>query len=482
MKQPTMRIRNLVVAVLLACVPAAAQSPAAGANQGFQGAAADLQRQLDESLKELAELRRRVADETLPMSRKLREAETRLADLRAEYQKVSRSLDTGTQGISNTRVEIKARNDEATYLGSLVAEYSRNFESRLHIAELQRHKSAIEASRLALENSALERTQVFDAQVALVDASLGRLEDVLGGSRFEGRAVDDKGDVETGTYLMLGPVAIFRSADGREIGTAEQRIGSFEPAVVAYQDPRDKEAGSLAVLGVGGAFPLDASLGNAHKVQALEETLWEHILKGGPIMWPIFAVAGAALLVALWKWISMALLSSPKKKQMDALLAAIASGNRALAKDKAESMKGPVGRMLAAGVEHMDEPKELMDEVMYEQALHTRLKVNGLLPFIAISASSAPLLGLLGTVTGIMNTFTLMTVFGTGDVKTLSSGISEALITTEYGLIVAIPALLIHSFLSRKAKGISDDLDKAAIAFGNEVARHKLKSEAASAA
>lgn len=236
------------------------------------------------------------------------------------------------------------------------------------------------------------------------------------------------------------------------------------------------------MLGVGGAFPLDASLGNAHKVQALEETLWEHILKGGPIMWPIFAVAGAALLVALWKWISMALLSSPKKKQMDALLAAIASGNRALAKDKAESMKGPVGRMLAAGVEHMDEPKELMDEVMYEQALHTRLKVNGLLPFIAISASSAPLLGLLGTVTGIMNTFTLMTVFGTGDVKTLSSGISEALITTEYGLIVAIPALLIHSFLSRKAKGISDDLDKAAIAFGNEVARHKLKSEAASAA
>jgi biopolymer transport protein ExbB len=482
MKQPTMRIRNLVVAALLACVPAAAQSPAAGANQGFQGAAADLQRQLDESLKELAELRRRVADETLPMSRKLREAETRLADLRAEYQKVSRSLDTGTQGISNTRAEIKARNDEAGYLGNLVAEYSRNFESRLHIAELQRHKSAIEASRLALENSALERTQVFDAQVALVDASLGRLEDVLGGSRFEGRAVDDKGDVETGTYLMLGPVAIFRSADGQEIGTAEQRIGSLEPAVVPYQDPTDKEAGSLAVLGVGGAFPLDASLGNAHKVQALEETLWEHILKGGPVMWPIFAVAGAALLVALWKWISMALLSSPKKKQMDALLAAIASGNRALAKDKAESMKGPVGRMLAAGVEHMDEPKELMDEVMYEQALHTRLKVNGLLPFIAISASSAPLLGLLGTVTGIMNTFTLMTVFGTGDVKTLSSGISEALITTEYGLIVAIPALLIHSFLSRKAKGISDDLDKAAIAFGNEVARHKLKSEAASAA
>ncbi len=480
-------IANLMSVFVLAAVaalPAQQQQPAAqgGDKPTFEQVAATTRKQLDDSVAELAKLRELVAAEKIPLAQELRQLEDGLLAVRGDLAKATRALDGRTLDLGNLKAEIDKRRDQASYLSNLLADHGRNFESRLHIAELQRHKSAIEASRLALENSALERTQVFDAQVALVDASLGRLEDVLGGSRFEGRAVDDKGDVETGTYLMLGPVAIFRSADGREIGTAEQRIGSLEPAVVAYQDPRDKEAGSLAVLGVGGAFPLDASLGNAHKVQALEETLWEHILKGGPIMWPIFAVAGAALLVALWKWISMALLSSPKKKQMDALLAAIASGNRALAKDKAESMKGPVGRMLAAGVEHMDEPKELMDEVMYEQALHTRLKVNGLLPFIAISASSAPLLGLLGTVTGIMNTFTLMTVFGTGDVKTLSSGISEALITTEYGLIVAIPALLIHSFLSRKAKGISDDLDKAAIAFGNEVARHKLKSEAASAA
>lgn len=474
---------RILLAFLLAAAPAFA-SPQGSADpaQGFQGAATDLQRQLDESLKELAALRKRVADETLPLSRELREAETRLAALRAEYQKVSRALDSGTQGITNTRSEIKARVDEAAYLANLVAEYSRNFESRLHICELQRFKQPIEAARLALENSKLTQAEVFAAQVALLEASIGRLEDVTGGTRFEGRAVDSEGNVETGTYLMLGPVSLFRSADGQEIGTAEQRMGSLEPAVVAFQNPLDKEAGSLSVLGVGGAFPLDASLGNAHKVQALEETLWEHILKGGPIMWPIFAVAGAALLVALWKWISMALLGRPRKKDLEALWAAIASGNAALAKDKAQSIKGPVGRMLVAGVEHMHEPKELMDEVMYEVALHTRLKVNGLLPFIAISASSAPLLGLLGTVTGIMNTFTLMTVFGTGDVKTLSSGISEALITTEYGLIVAIPALIIHSFLSRKAKSITDDMDKAAIAFGNEVARHKLKQESAAAA
>jgi len=70
-------------------------------------------------------------------------------------------------------------------------------------------------------------------------------------------------------------------------------------------------------------------------------------------------------------------------------------------------------------------------------------------------------------VTGMMTTFNLITLFGTGDAKSLSSGISEALITTEYGLIVAIPSLLLYGYLSRKANGIMGDLEQVSIAFGN---------------
>jgi biopolymer transport protein ExbB len=93
------------------------------------------------------------------------------------------------------------------------------------------------------------------------------------------------------------------------------------------------------------------------------------------------------------------------------------------------------------------------------------------LPFVAVSAAAAPLLGLLGTVTGIIKTFQLITVFGSGDVKSLSGGISEALITTKYGLIVAIPSLLIHAFLSRKAKGVIGRMETEAVAFANEISR-----------
>ena len=108
---------------------------------------------------------------------------------------------------------------------------------------------------------------------------------------------------------------------------------------------------------------------------------------------------------------------------------------------------------------------------MYEQVLTTRLRLQGLLPFIAICAASAPLLGLLGTVTGIINTFKMITIFGSGDVKSLSGGISEALITTKFGLIVAIPSLLLHAFLSRKARGVVGRMEAAGVAFINQIGK-----------
>jgi biopolymer transport protein ExbB len=129
--------------------------------------------------------------------------------------------------------------------------------------------------------------------------------------------------------------------------------------------------------------------------------------------------------------------------------------------------------MLRAGVENLAEPRDIVEEVMYETILVTRLRLNRFIPFVAIAAAAAPLLGLLGTVTGIINTFKLITVFGSGDVKTLSGGISEALITTEFGLIVAIPSLLLSAFLSRKARGVIDRMEGIALSFLNEVARSR---------
>jgi biopolymer transport protein ExbB len=144
------------------------------------------------------------------------------------------------------------------------------------------------------------------------------------------------------------------------------------------------------------------------------------------------------------------------------------------AKRKAATIAGPAGEMLQSAVVHLHQSKELVEEVMYEKILETRTRLNKTLPFIAVCASSAPLLGLLGTVTGIINTFKLISAFGSGDAKTLSSGISEALVTTEFGLIVAIPSLLLHAFLNRKAKSLIDRMESIAVAVMNQVTKSQF--------
>ena len=139
--------------------------------------------------------------------------------------------------------------------------------------------------------------------------------------------------------------------------------------------------------------------------------------------------------------------------------------------EHAEQIGGPSSVLLKRAIENVDKDKELLEEVIYEQLLDTRPKLEKLMPLIALTAATAPLLGLLGTVTGMINTFNLISVFGTGDPRMLSSGISEALITTMYGLIVAIPALLLHAVVSRKAKGLLGSMEQAAVAFVNGAPR-----------
>jgi biopolymer transport protein ExbB len=448
-----------------------AQEQPQASDSTFGQAAGTVQKKLEDSLAELRALREQAAAEKIPLSRKLSELESQLSQVRLEYQQASRLVDTRTLDLTNLQNEIKSRREESAYLSNLLGEYIRNFESRLHIAEIQRYREALETAKLAAENTGLSEQDIYQAQAKLLDVSLSRLHDALGGTKFDGTAVDSSGSIHHGTFVLVGPAALFESDDGKNIGTAEQRLGSLEPAVIPFGTPADAQTATHFFVRTQGLFPLDPTLGNAHKIEQTEETLIEHIKKGGPVMYPIFTLAGAALFVGLLKWLSMAFIRNPSQKRIAALLKALSAHNQKAAIEAAQSIGGPVGEMLLAGAQHLDQPRELVEEVMYEKVLSMRLKLERFLPFIAISASAAPLLGLLGTVTGIINTFKLITVFGSGDVKTLSAGISEALITTEFGLIVAIPSLLIHAFLSRKARGVINQMEKAAIVMINQISK-----------
>lgn len=448
----------------------------------FDEAAQAAQRDLEAALRELAQLREQIAAEKIPLSRELNARETTLLNVRTEYDRVARLLDSRNLDLNNLRTEIKARQEERTYVSNLLAEYIRNFETRVHIAELQRYQAALEAARLAPEKAELTPGEILHKQAAVVEASLQRLLDALGGDRFEGRAVGEDGLVRSGRFVVFGPVAVFASADGRSVGLAEQRLGSLEAAVVALPSAElTREVQSLVNTGRG-RLPVDPTLGNAYKIARTRETLIEHIRKGGPVMVPILGLATAALVVALFKWGQLARIRTPSSRLVTAFLDAVERRDFETARATARELSGPGGEMIRAGLEHLGQPSELVEEVMYERMMVTRLKLHSWLPFVGLAASAAPLLGLLGTVTGMINTFKMITVFGTGDAKTLSGGISEALITTEFGLIVAIPSLILYAFLSRKARGVIDDMEKLAVAFLNRLAKSKPVEPAAEAA
>jgi len=465
------RIQFVLAVAAAGTVVRGQDKPAEATKPTFAAAAGVVDQRLADSIDELAKLRQDIAAQRVPLGRELSELESQLSELRAELQRKSRAIDVQTLDNNNLRTSIKGLQDEASYLGNLLTDYLRNFEARVHIAELKRYQGKLAAARLAAENPTLARGAVFAAQTAVVESSIDRLEEALGGARFDGAAIDEKGIVRDGTFVRIGPAALFRSADGQEVGTAEQRLGSLEPTIIGFEQPDATAAASALVASGAGTFPLDPTLGNAHKIESTHETLWEHVQKGGPVMVPIFGMAALGLLAALYKWLSLAFLGRPSRRRLAALLDCVARRDQEGAKQQVRAIRGPTGRMLAAGVANLGESRELIEEVMYESVLTTRLATNRLLPFISICAASAPLLGLLGTVTGIIDTFKQITIFGSSDVKNLSSGISEALITTEFGLIVAIPALLLHSFLSRKARRVVADMEQAAVAFGNQVAR-----------
>ena len=164
---------------------------------------------------------------------------------------------------------------------------------------------------------------------------------------------------------------------------------------------------------------------------------------------------------------ALSLIRRPSRRQIKSLLESVRENDVGGAKALAADMKVPVGQMLAAAALSLEESRELLEEVMFERILTSKHKIQSLLPFVSVAAASAPLLGLLGTVTGIIQTFKQITIYGSGDVKSLSGGISEALITTESGLVVAIPSLLLHAFLSRKARGITSEMETLAVSFAN---------------
>lgn len=429
---------------------------------------------LTNSTRNLAAQRERIANEKVPLTTELNRLESDIRGLRNTAERVQAVRDSRELGLSDLQARLEAWENENTYLINLLSEYATRFESSLNISEIDRYRTEIDS--YASARSATDSTSQVESQLALLDSGLTHIRDSLGGAAYEGNIVNEDGTLVAGNFTRFGPTVYFLAENKQLAGIVTQQQG-----LTARIFPMNQNLDDFASLANGNEveIPVDVTDGRATAISSTKGGMLAHISQGGVWIFPILLFALVSLSISIVKAVQIYRIRMPTLQDIKQVLAKVESNELKEAQALADALPNPVGTMLSQGVVHATKSKELIEEVMYETMLDTQPKLSRFLPVIAITAATAPLLGLLGTVTGMINTFTLITLFGTGDARVLSSGISEALVTTEFGLVVAIPALIIHALLSRKVKSILGDMEKYALIFSNGLTARMPTREAA---
>jgi biopolymer transport protein ExbB len=441
--------------------------------ESFDSAQADVDQRLSRALDELRSVRDEIAREKIPLSKSVSDLEDAVVTLRRKRAELLETRDSRGIDLTSLQNQVASLAEQNEFVASRLNEFEREFESRLDISELPRYEALITAAKLADKDVNLDSVERRERQVAVVDAALARLQAQLGGEIYPGEALSPQGLLTEGKFIALGPVVLYASNDGSVTGLVENQLNAADPVVVEL--PGGFSDGIVQIASSGrGELPFDATLGKAIMIENARKTLMQYVDEGGYVGYVIIALGLSALLLTVFKGVEILGFQVAETSEVDGILSELARGSLAAAARKAELVKGVAGEMLKTGVLHVEETRSVLEELLFEKILRVRPTLERFLPFLAITAAAAPLLGLLGTVTGMIKTFQLITVFGTGDAKSLSSGISEALVTTALGLIVAIPTLILHGALSRMAKRKLGMLEELSVAFVNGISAVRL--------
>ena len=193
------------------------------------------------------------------------------------------------------------------------------------------------------------------------------------------------------------------------------------------------------------------------------------IKAGGIVMFPLGILLAWAIILIIERLIVFALAHSRGDRFIDEAVEYLNKNQIPEAKNLAGVSKGVLARILNTCLDHARWRRPVAEKAVKELLLAEVPELDKHLNTLAVIAAAAPLLGLLGTVTGMISMFESITSFGTGDPKLLAGGISEALVTTEIGLAIAIPVLLIHNFLRNRRNHIQADMEMYAMRILNRL-------------
>ena len=201
------------------------------------------------------------------------------------------------------------------------------------------------------------------------------------------------------------------------------------------------------------------------------------LISGGPVMIPLAILSLAALAIILERLWVLRRSNYLQGSVVQALTGLLAGQKFRGSVDYCRRHQGPFTELVATLVDNRHAPYDELKEILEDTG---RLQLMGLqrgLPALATIVAGAPLLGLLGTVIGMIKIFAVVATAGSNITEQLSSGISQALITTATGLVIAIPALFTHSYLEARAVGILADIEAQILDFLHLVRRPEMAEE-----
>ena len=462
-----MTIRSVSIAAVLCALSLAhaAENPEAVLAEAIEHTRRDIQ----EVKSQLLARRKEISSERVALSRRLSELTAEVEGKRQIRRLRLKARDESDAPLQTLRAKADALQEQLTITRSFLMETRRGVGVQPDIIDAVVKAPELEELDRLLAAAGEDVNHIPSVAEGLLEF-MARHVDETGRIRWtSSRAIGPDGREFEGTFVQIGGVqALFAGeAEGAPSGIVQLQHGSSRPHVMPA--PTSEAQAAIARLGRGeeAVVPIDLTSGAALRTRKRRGSLGERISSGGVVMIPIIIIGIVCMLVGVWKLTQLVRIRTDFDAPLARLLGLLSSGRVEEATALAQESSPPLRRLMEEGMAHREASREDLEEVMHEAIIVEVPPLERYLAVLAVGATVSPLLGLLGTVTGMIHTFSLIAVHGTGDPRLLSSGISEALITTEAGLVIAIPLLLLYAFLSRRVRAISDGLEKGAVSFIN---------------
>ncbi|MFA0614230.1 MotA/TolQ/ExbB proton channel family protein [Vibrio splendidus] len=272
--------------------------------------------------------------------------------------------------------------------------------------------------------------------------------------------INGEGNTQTVDAYRLGSIGLV--TEQGYVSWNTQR----EDAIAYLKQPSNGPTlASLSALANGDVsnVVVDPSRGFMLEQLALTPSLTDRLQAGGVVGKVILGLLAIGLIIALVRGISLAIARQKIRAQL---------------KNPEQAGDNPLGRVLAVYNKEQNQTVEALELRLLEAVVDEQTHLEKGLSMLKLLAALAPMLGLLGTVTGMIETFQVITQFGNGDPKVMAGGISMALVTTVLGLVAAMPLLLAHNILSTQAENIRNILEKQGIGLVAEQAEKTVESKA----